>query len=382
MSDELVMVCDVDLALANATRTHTIEVARGFADEGLDVNLLTRGPDPGIRGVRYKQANGTDGQRLRRIATLNLFAMNVLWRRRRSARRLYIRNSWSIMPAVVVGRILGYRVVNQVDGIPYGHGFEGDVPWLADYTKRLTLVAMGRLAHGTVAITTPIKDLLVQRYRFPPGRIAVLPNGADVDFFTPMSRQEAIVRADLDAGHSYVVLCGGLHPWVDFDLLLSAFAIVHRGREDARLLLVGDGSERDRIERVARELEMSDALVITGFVYDRTKVRDYLGSATVALVAYHSIVNRSGALPSKLPEYMAAGRAVVARDAPVMGEAIERAGAGIVVSGDPQTMADAILALLADPERADELGAAGRRAAEERYSWRSIVRRTLSLYAI
>ena len=365
MTDELVMVCDVNLAVVDATRIHTLEVAHGFARQGARVNLLARGPDPCIDGVDYKGANGIDGQRLRRVITINLLAMSCLLRRRRMTRRLYIRNSWSIVPVVIVARMLGYRVVNQVDGIPYGRGFEGDVPLLADYTKRLTLTAMGRLAHGTVAITSLIKDLLVGQYRFAPGRIAVLPNGADVDFFRPVPRREALARAALDPACGYVVLCGGLHPWVDFDLLLRAFATVSRQRPDARLLLVGDGPEREAITGLARELQIQDALVMTGFVSDRSKVRDYLGSATVALVAYHSVVNRSGALPSKLPEYMAAGRAIVAKDAPVMGEAIQSAGAGIVVSGDASAMAAAITALLGDPERADELGAAGRRAAEE-----------------
>lgn len=374
------MVCDVDLAVIDATRIHTLEVARGFAREGLEVNLLARGPQPGIEGVAYRGASWSDGQRGRRIAAINLLAIGCLVRRRRAARRLYIRNSWSIMPTVIAGRLLGYRVVNQVDGIPYGRGFEGHVPLLADYTKRLTLVAMGRLAHGTVAITSLIEDLLVGQYRFAPERIAVLPNGADVELFTPQSRSEAIDRVGLDPACSYAVLCGGLHPWVDFELLLRAFALVSRRRADARLLLVGEGPARAQIEGLVRDLQLQDAVAITGFVADRQKVGDYLGAATVALVAYDSVVNRSGALPSKLPEYMASGRAIVAKDAPVMGAAIEAAGAGIVVPGDPAAMAEAIAELMADPTRADELGAAGRRAAEEQYSWRSIVRRTLTLF--
>ena len=64
----------------------------------------------------------------------------------------------------------------------------------------------------------------------------------------------------------------------------------------------------------------------------------------------------------------------------MLSEALEQAGAGIVVSEEPEAMAEAILGLLNDPARAEEFGAAGRRAAEEQYSWRSIVRRTLVLF--
>jgi len=286
------------------------------------------------------------------------------------------------MPIVVVGRMLGYRIVSQNDGIPFGRGFEGEISVVADYTKRLALVAMGRLAHGTVAITPQIKDLLVRQYRFPAERIAVLPNGVDIDFFTPILRSEAMNRVELDPSHSYAMFCGGFHPWIDFDLLIEAFAIAHRRQEDARLLLVGDGPERDRIERLASELQIRDSVLLTGAIYDRTKVRDYLGAATVTLVAHHSIVHRSGVFSSKLAEYMASGRAVVAKYVPSLAEALEEAGAGLVVPGDPQSMAEAMLTLLSDPAYADELGAAGRRAAEDKYSWRAIVRRTLSLFDV
>lgn len=378
----LVMVCDVDLAVADATRIHTIEVARAFVAEGLAVDLVARGPDPEIDGVSYWHAIGSDWQHVRRLTTINLLTICLLWKRRRGARRLYIRHSWSIMPVVIVARMLMYRVVVQIDGIPYGRGFEDDIPVAADYAKRLALVAMGGLAHGAVAITQRIKDLLVRQYRFPDERIAVLPNGADVDFFTPIPRSEAMSRVELDPSHSYAMFCGGFHPWVDFDLMIQAFAIVHRQYEHARLLLVGDGLERDRIERLASELHVRDAVVITGIIYDRERVRDYLGSATLTLVAYHSVVNRSGAFPSKLAEYLAAGRAVVAKYVPVLAEALEEAGAGIVVPGDSQSMAEAILTLLSDPGYADELGAAGRRAVEEKYSWRAIIRQTLLLFDI
>jgi glycosyltransferase involved in cell wall biosynthesis len=62
-------------------------------------------------------------------------------------------------------------------------------------------------------------------------------------------------------------------------------------------------------------------------------------------------------------------------------EVLEQTGAGVVVPGDPQAMAEAILAQL-DPARADALGAIGRRTAEERFAWSSIVRRTVPLFDI
>ena len=66
---------------------------------------------------------------------------------------------------------------------------------------------------------------------------------------------------------------------------------------------------------------------------------------------------------------------------PGLRETLEANGAGVVVPIDPDAMGQAVLALL-DDDRADELGARGRRLAEDSFSWRSIVRRTVPLFGL
>jgi glycosyltransferase involved in cell wall biosynthesis len=376
----LVMLCDVDFSFPDATRTHTIEVAKAFVTEGFEVDLVARGPDPEADGIRYRRANGTESQRARRLATINMHAIGLLWRRRRAADRFYVRDNWSCFPAMVAARILGYRVVSQVDGIPYGPGYHSELPLPVDYVKRAVAVASGRLSHGLLAVTPQIKALLVDVAHVPSERVAVIANGVDLDFFQPMSREEAIGRLGLDPACRYVVFCGGFHPWSNFDGMLEAFAEVSRQRPEARLLLVGDGPERDRIEDNARRLALERVVVMTGLVHERERVRDYLAAATLTLLLYRpGDVTRTSASPIKLTEYLASGRAVVAADIPGVREILEDHGAGLVVPDRPQDIAQAIIELL-DPARADELGAAGRRFAQERLSWRSVVQRTLPLF--
>jgi glycosyltransferase involved in cell wall biosynthesis len=376
------MVCDVDLSVPDATRVHTVEVARGFAAEGLAVDLVARGPDPEVEGVRYRQGQGSDSQRITRVASLNLGVLALLWRRRAVARRLYVRFRWSLMPVMVAGWLLGYRLVTQVDDVPYGRGYQFEISPVADYLQRFATVLMGRLARGVVAVTPEIKRLLVDQFRAPPGRIAVLPNGVDIDFFRPQPRSEALARLGLDPDLSYLVFCGHFAPWVDFDTIIGGFARVARARPDARLLLVGAGGEQERVERMVDALGVREAVIFTGYVSDRRRVRDYVAAATVALSANtYDHRARIGVSPVKLAEYMAAARAIVATELPGLRETLADTGAGLVVPIDPGAMGDAILSLL-DPERADEVGARGRRLAEERFSWRSVVRRTVPLFGL
>lgn len=382
MTDGLVMVADVDIDVADATRTHTLEVAHWFAALGLDVDLVTRGGDPRMTGVRHHSAPASPST-VRRLAAGNGTAIRVLAQRRHSAHRCYVRHEWGSLPVLAAARLLGYRLVTQVDDVQYGRGYEGMISPLADRVRRTSAYLMCKLAGGIVAVTPGIRDVLVKEYGAKREKIAVLPNGVDLQLFDPQLRREAIERTGLDPERKYVVFTGLFAGWVEFDTMLRAFARVAAARDDATMLLVGDGPRRADVERLVDELGLRERVVLTGFVRERERVRDLIGAATVCLVAHWAPrLQRIGASPTKVAEYFAAGRAVVALALPGVREMVEDAGAGAAVANEPAAMADAILELLADEARADAAGASARRAAEARYSWESVVRRTLPLFGL
>lgn len=376
----LVMVCDVDLSVPDGARSHTVGVAEGFATAGFDVHLTARGPDPELPGVDFRPAQGGEHDRITIVLSFALTTIATLWRERRRARRLYVRHKWSTMPPTIVGRLLGYRVVTEVDDLPYGPSYEYPIRFYVDWFKRAVTFVMGQLSHGVVAGTEEARDLLVREFHVPRSRIAVVPIGVDVDYFKPSDRAAAIERAGLDPNLRYVLFLGHFQHWVDFDTLLGAFAIVARRDPDVRLLLVGDGGEREKIEAQIAADGIADRVTLTGFVRDREIVRDLLASATVLLASHRAeYLDRIGMNATKIAEYLAIGRAVVAKDVARLRQMIDDTGAGKVIPEDREAMAEAILAAL-EPGVADAMGQAGRQLAVERYSWESTIRQTLALF--
>ena len=312
--------------------------------------------------------------------SINARTIAVLWRERRNAQRFYVRHKWSTIPATIIARMLSYRVVSEVDDVPYGKGYAGEISRGTDYFKRAMTMLMGRISHGVVAGTGEAKELLTSQFRIPPGRVGVVPIGVDVNYFRPLDREQAISRVGLDPCHRYVLFMGSFASWVDFDSLLGAFSLAARDHPEVRLLLVGDGAERPHIEATVARLGIDDAVIFTGYVRERERVRDFLGAATVLLASHRGEhLNRIGMNATKIAEYLAAGRPIVAKDVARLRAMIDETGAGIVVSGGAESMAEAIAEVL-EPGRAEEMGHTGRRLAEEQYSWEATVARTLPLF--
>jgi glycosyltransferase involved in cell wall biosynthesis len=114
---------------------------------------------------------------------------------------------------------------------------------------------------------------------------------------------------------------------------------------------------------------------------DRRQVAELLATVKVGVIPLHPIENYLNAYPVKLFEYMAAGIPVVATDVPRWRNLLESHGCGVCVPhGSPRALAAAIRGLLDDDTRARAMGARGRDAALERYSWETQAMRLLRFY--
>jgi glycosyltransferase involved in cell wall biosynthesis len=146
-------------------------------------------------------------------------------------------------------------------------------------------------------------------------------------------------------------------------------AAIERVAEPARLVLAGP---------VDTGFEFGPRVELRGSL-GRDEVAALLREARVGLLVLHPVAAHLESLPIKLFEYMAAGIPVVASAFPLWRELI--GGAGVLVDPhDVDAIARAIEDLLADPERAEAMGRAGREAVAERFSWEPEGERLLSLY--
>jgi glycosyltransferase involved in cell wall biosynthesis len=197
------------------------------------------------------------------------------------------------------------------------------------------------------------------------GRVRFWRNGLEMDRLkpaTPEERRQHRARLNIHDGALVLVTASRLVAWKRVDRAIDALAIVRRSVPDAILLVVGDGHERDSLQRYARDRGVGDAVRFAGSVAQQ-EVADYMRAADVFL----AVADLSN-VGNPLLEAMACGLAIVAVDAGDTKDLVIDGQTGrLVASGDPTGIARAVESLADDPDSRARLGREARAYAEERF---------------
>lgn len=204
-------------------------------------------------------------------------------------------------------------------------------------------------------------------------RLDVAAHGIPMEKMTavPMGVQAEICQAGelartskvLPPGIPCVLYLGTLNQVRRLDFLVRAFAEVRHAVPAARLFIVGQGDHPEDqafLEKEVTRLQLEDAVVFVGQL-PRAQALDYVREADVCVSPFHPTPVLQSTSPTKLVEYLAMGKAVVANDHPEQRRVLEESGGGICVPYTETAFAAAIVRLLENPGQAREMGERGRR---------------------
>jgi glycosyltransferase involved in cell wall biosynthesis len=212
------------------------------------------------------------------------------------------------------------------------------------------------------------------RFRVPESKIENIGVGTDLERIARATPAEELKR-ELGLGESKVVgVVAKLSPVKGHGHFLEAAALISKAHGDVRFLIVGDGSERTRLEREAGELGLSGKVHFIG-------VRDDV-PAVLKLMDVLVLSSLSEGSPNVVLEGMAAGVPVVAMRVGGVPEVVEDGVSGFLVdTGDAPGLSNAVLRLLNDADRAREMGVKSRAIAVENYDINRVVARVEDVFS-
>lgn len=247
-----------------------------------------------------------------------------------------------------------------------GQPITGLLRWRAKSMIAYNLKAAG----GIVCVSEALKNHLVKAWQIPAEKIAVFPNGVETDHFKPDPEARAKIRARLGIGAKPMALfVGNFYEWHDITTLLNAFKQAQASYPQAQLVLVGDGNNRQAMERHAAELGLTATVHFTGLI-PYTDVPAYTCAADVTVAPVPDSIQQMWLSPLKVFEYMSAGTAVIASRIGHVAEVISDGQNGLLVPpGEAAAMAAALERLFGDETLRLRLGQQARADAVREHSW-------------
>lgn len=272
--------------------------------------------------------------------------------------------------AQLAARLVGVPAVSTVHG---AHGFYRRQPYKA------AAAAAGRLARRTIAISRHVERMLVAGGIVPASRVRVVHYGIDVSVWAPEAAAGARpavgdggAACDLVVGIASRLIAGKGH-----DVLIRAAAQARCAGVELRVLVAGDGPERQRLEALVAQERIADAVFFLGFVAD---VASFMAACDV--IAFPTLPWLGEGFGLAALEAMAVGRPVVASAVASLPEVVADGETGVLVEpGDPGSLAGALQTLASEPRRRQRMGVAGRERAAQCFSLDRMVDETLAVYA-
>ncbi|MDB4915538.1 MAG: glycosyl transferase group 1 [Gemmatimonadetes bacterium] len=262
-------------------------------------------------------------------------------------------------------------IARRLTGIPLVSTFFGaELHWLARKHgwARWAVRAIVSQSDAVTAISTHTANQL--RVVAPAAQPFVVPFGAA----TSLAAADAHVPHE---GEQAFLFVGRLVARKGVDVLLAALSQL----DDARLVIVGDGAERQALEEQTRHLGIADRVKFTGYL-PRTELEAYLQSClALVLPAVTNEVAGTEGLGVALIEALSYGRPVIASDVGGIPDVVIHERTGLLVpEGDAMALARAMERLERDHAFACELGERGRAHVQDRFSWSAIVGALRSIY--
>jgi glycosyltransferase involved in cell wall biosynthesis len=228
-----------------------------------------------------------------------------------------------------------------------------------------------------IVVSEALKETLITHYRISPYKAIKIYNGIELSEYHPDDSGEHFkrIRKELNIGEDTPVIGAvGRMVWQKgFEYLVESIPEIIQACPSSKILIVGDGPLREKLETFSKERRIKDNVIFAGF---RSDIKEILSA--VDIFAVPSLLE---GFPMVTLEAMAMAKPIIATGIDGITEQITDGVDGILVPPkDPSALAEAVIRVLNDKERARNMGSSARKKVEEEFSVEKMVAKTEDVY--
>jgi len=293
------------LSRISAALTHYLEIRKTIREKGIDVIVLYSVPTNGLQTIYLARK----------------FNIPVVFR---SIDILNILVSYPVLRPVT--RLLEKKVYSKVDAV---------LPNTPQYSEYVASMGVAE------------------------SKVKFLPFPIDTNLFRPsVDCSEVRQKWGLKESDQVIVFIGTLFEFSGLDDFIRQFPQVIKEIPEAKLLIVGDGPQRPKLERIITESGLERQVIITGFQPYQT-MPQYINLATICVNTFLISDVTMDIFPAKMVQYIACGKATVATALRGIVTLLPGESHGVVYATSAADMAREVISLLKSAERRHQLGQAG-----------------------
>lgn len=226
-----------------------------------------------------------------------------------------------------------------------------------------------------IAVSNDLKKRLILKRKIPMEKISVIYNGVELDKYNPAQKDSSGLRRSIGIEDDCVVVgsIGRLVYQKGFQYFVEAAKQLYSKNNKIRFVIVGDGPEKKNLKKMVKVSGISKVFMFTGQRFDIPQL--------LAMYDIFVLPSVLEGLPRVVIEAMAMEKPIVATDINGVREQLIHDRTGLIVPPrDPEALAEAIIHLINDKKKANNLGRKARKSAKERFDLKQTVSNIERLY--
>jgi len=320
--------------------------------------------DGEIRAAKWVQGTNVQFVHFSRPHGRVRFFLALLKSLKESSPAILLTYNWGATDAIWLGRLAGIKTI-----IHNEHGFNVDEATSTQWKRNAVRFIVYRLVTRIIVVSVDLGTMMQNRFKLKARKVLFIPNGVDTDYYSPNDDERERVRRELGLKESDLVVgfSGRFDPVKNFPFLLTVFKCCVKADQNFKLVLIGDGPERNYIETFCYENNFRDQVVFVGL---KENVLPCLRALDVFL-----LTSFREQMPMSMLEAMSVGIPVVASAVGEIPFILNGQGAGFVneISEDPQAFACSLLRLRNTATR-HQMGESARKIVVSRFQEKLMIK--------